>query len=320
MNSEQATIHPRSRRNPAYRAEKTTVAPVEDPRTRVLIRVPWIPARSEAKAKPAAEVAASVSSTQAALPPSSLGSTDTPPRLPQVAAPIREPRSFVRFDSSHSALPAPHTAAPAWLEPSSGWLTKLSRQPTVWLTALVVTAVLIVFILRTGNNNSTSTNSAPSANSAKREVRKPTDQPPTDSAAETKPARADVARRSLRAGSGKSKKRANQPVDDGPVFVAPSPAAASNSSTPTSEQTGLNRRAGMNTPGSLNDSRDWQPNPPPVDLRGNSESFQPIDGPSTALPAINAAPPADSSNGPRDGNPRAAWFTDSIDPPNYRRQ
>lgn len=341
MKLEAATIQPRSRRRPAQRGERLVCTPVEDSRTRILIRLPWLGAAAEAKAAsapaskpaspmPVAETAAKVSAVSTPAPAAAA------PREPStasaatshVAPPPPIPRSTYRMDAAHPAVAAPHTASPAWSRPQ-GRMAMLKRQPLVWTAAVVSMVVVVVFLVRSGGNNSAA-KSAPTESSVKAKKR-------VNSAEGTADKQAGddrVARRQQGPASSKARKADRA---DGPALNAA--ATMPNQSTAGMEFPPLDRRAGMNSPASL---EPWhatpaqgaaqqsfgaqgafnsQPPNRPVDPFSGQQRSGPM---LTPEPAMRSAPPSASGSpapGPEvfeDADARSARFQGTIQPTKLR--
>lgn len=309
MNSTTAAITPRSRRPSVHRSEKVVAQP-DDPRTRVLIRVPWVKAGPEIKAKTASNPAVESANSKTTIPHlGSLGSAAIPPRT---ASQSIESRPAMRVDAAHFALPAPHLAAPTWIDRSKSWPIKLIQKPSTWITALF--AIVVVLILSRSSNESTPP-VAPAVNSVKREPRKNSDRMPVDSAATGKQVPED---RMAHVGKPQG--------SSGPVLASPSAPVVENSSTRWSEQPGLNRRAAANAPAMLNESPDGPSNPQIMNSLGNnpnpssnSNGFHYInESPTPALPPVDATPSVDPSQQNNHGPSRAAWLPGTIQSLPYR--
>ncbi len=317
MNSTMAAITPRSRRYSGHRAESTPT-PVEDPRTRVLIRVPWVKASHETKAKTASiQSVESPSSKTTVQHLGSLGSTAIPSAQFRSAPQTTASQSFARIDAAHSVVPAPHMVAPAWLDRSKSWPIKLIQKPSTWITALfAVVMVLVLF----RNGNQVTPPIAPAANSVKREPKKASERKPVDSAAVDKHVHEDRIARSPSTDAALGKPYGST----GPALASPSQSVAPNYSANFSDQPGLNRRAASNAPGALNEIQDWSSNPQVIQSSGtpnpisNSNGFQFNETPSHALPPIDAAPAVDQSHENSDSSSRAAWLPGTIQSLPYR--
>jgi hypothetical protein len=320
MKSEKATIQPRFRRRSAQRGQ-ALAEPLDDPRTRVLISVPWVKSTSEAKPKQAAlrpsEPADAPFTAMPANPPAkssdaALPSTPVVPPLP--ALPKVETRSYARIDAAHAVVPPPHTAAPAWAERPERWLNKLVRQPTIWVTAIASVVVVAVLLMRGGHDTAKSPEAAPAANFGKRELKDRADETPTNSANNKRRA-ARMAR--LADGPPTNDTPAAQNLSAGPFIADPSSNIDVNS--------GLTRRAAANTAGSLEDMPDWQSSPttdssPDENARASSlpKYFQLDDLPSNS-PPTSAAPDASPSSSPSHRDERGAWLQGTVENIPYRR-
>lgn len=295
MKSETATIQPRSRRRSAPSNEGIANFALHDPRTRVLIRVPFLKTGSNIiKAAPTAAHAAEATVPAAIAP---IGDSRKPnePSLPpaKTATPANESRSFLRVDAPHARTPTPHTTSPAWSGRADGWLARLPTQPLVWITAIISTTVVIVVLLRTGDrSNPGPKNPAPETNSAKREIKPHEHQAPADSAAGKNLRDQRVALHQQQPGSTKPKKLSRDGKTSSPPQVTADRTALAPENRP------LTRRGVMNEPAALPPDGNWSSSAPVTNSTGavNPDStapmpvFKVVDGPALGPPPVPANP------------------------------
>ncbi|MCC7084446.1 MAG: hypothetical protein IT427_05520 [Pirellulales bacterium] len=310
MEIEPSAIQPRSRRRSACHHGGGAAVPLEDRRTRILIRVPWLQARTERKPKFVAANLTTEVTTAAASPLASLPDTrEIPLPAAHIASPASHRPSYVRVDAPHATAPAPHSAAPAWSVPPQGKLAKLSRQPLIWAVAVVSTTIVVVTLLRSSDTPHSKRRKAPLINAAQQQFNAPSEHAPVGSAAAiATPSDDRVARRPEDADGSKKSRRGN--ASSAPL----SSAIPDRSIAP--QLSGLNRRSGINEPASISNGTDWPPSSSAGSVNSASDApagaFQVIDGPTLGQPPMSTVPVNQTHASENDEASAAARFTGNV--------
>ncbi len=322
------TIRPRLRRKPTSAEQATTLASAS---TRVLIRVPRVtvddslaaiaaaqatsstlaskpskPAEAP-RPQPAVPAKTTVPTIGSALAVAATATTISPSAKPPstttekpAAIPATRPEPIVpgvqRIDAAHTAVPAPHSAAPAWLEPQRGIIAFMNQRRTLAAAGLVLSVIIGGSLLRGGKEALESPEAprgdAPKISAVKKEIKgnsRKTGDPETT--------------------AGKSGTKSGSLAGDAEARSAKTPRATltggANSQEPriATSNADWDRGPAANAPAAVDPSRAALPDknlspPPPAGTNFTSDQWPAIPGPTLSAPTTIA--PAPTTNPPSD--------------------